>query len=175
MDTRRENGYSLNITKGYDLNRLGYRNGALDDVDVRLLELLAADGRVSVADLARRVGMSAPSVSERLRRLEEAGIIKGYGVEVDPAALGLAISAWIRVKPLPGQLKTAAELLRGLPQVTECHRVTGEDCYVVRADVRSVADLEALVDRINPHATTNSSIIQSSPVPRRLPALPRPT
>jgi Lrp/AsnC family transcriptional regulator, leucine-responsive regulatory protein len=174
MANKRNFLYNSFETKEYEVNHLGYRNGGLDEVDRRLLELLAADGRAAIADLARRVGMSAPSVSERLRRMEEAGVIRGYGVDVDPGAIGLAISALIRVKPLPGQLKEVAERLRDMPEVTECHRVTGEDCYVVRADVRSVADLEMVIDRINPYATTNSSIIQSSPVPRRLPALPRP-
>jgi len=152
--------------------RLRYQNGALDGTDLALLEALSADARISLADLARSVGLSSPSVSERLKRLEEAGVIVGYGVRIDPKALGLPLAAWLRIRPVPGELKRVAEILRGLPAIAECDRITGEDCFIARAHVPSVEDLEALIDAIAPYAMTNTSIIQSSPVPRRLPPLP---
>lgn len=155
------------------MKRLRYENGILDRVDARLLEMLAEDARTSLADLARAVGLSSPSVSERLKRLEEAGVIEGYTVRISPPALGLPLAAWLRVRPLPGELKRVAEILQGLPAIVECDRITGEDCFIARAHVRSVADLEALIDTIIPYAMTNTSIIQSSPVPRRLPPFPR--
>jgi Lrp/AsnC family transcriptional regulator, leucine-responsive regulatory protein len=142
------------------MKRLRYENGDLDAVDIRILGALARDARISIAELARLVGLSSPSVSERVRRLEEAGVIEG-----------LPLAAWLRIRPIPGELKRVAELLRDLPAVTECDRITGEDCFVARAHVRSVAELEALIDKIIPYAMTNTSIIQSSPVERRLPPM----
>lgn len=154
------------------MKRLRYENANLDEIDGRLLAFLAADARASVAALAREIGLSAPSVAERLRRLEEAGVVTGYSVEVDPRALGLALGAWIRIRPLPGQLRKVAALLDGLPEIVECDRITGEDCFLARAQVAAVEDLEALIDEIIPYATTNTSIVQSTPVARRLPPLP---
>ena len=141
----------------------------LDPIDAALVTALAEDARTSVAELARMVEMSPPSVSERLRRLEEAGVIQGYTVRVDPAALGRPLVAWLRVKPLPGKLVQVVEILRGLPEIVECDRITGEDCFLARACVRSVGELERMIDTIIPFAATNTSIVQSSPVERRLP------
>lgn len=154
------------------MKRLQFENGPLDEIDARLLEALIENARISITDLARRVGLSAPSVSERVKRLEEAGVIEGYSVRINPEALGLPLSAWLRIRPVPGELKTVAEILRGLPEIVECHRITGEDCFIARAHVRSVEDLEALIDEVIPYAMTNTSIIQSSPVPHRLPPIP---
>jgi Lrp/AsnC family transcriptional regulator, leucine-responsive regulatory protein len=153
------------------VKRLRFRNGPLDATDVALLRALARDARATMADLARAVGLSPPSAAERVRRLEEAGVIRGYAAVIDPAALGLAVAAHVRVRPVPGQLARVAELLLGLEAVVECDRVTGEDCFVARAHVRSVAELEALIDRLVPHATTHTSIVQSTPVKRRPPPL----
>lgn len=137
-------------------------------MDAAILAALAQDARISVAELARRVGLSAPSVAERIRRLEDARVITGYAVSVDPAALGLPLAAWLRIRPLPGELVRVAKILQETPAIVECDRITGDDCFLARAHVRSVADLEALIDSIIPFATTNTAIIQSSPVPRRL-------
>jgi Lrp/AsnC family leucine-responsive transcriptional regulator len=149
-------------------------NQPLDPIDAALVTALADDARISVAELARMVEMSPPSVSERLRRLEEAGIIQGYTVRIDPAALGRPIVAWLRVKPLPGKLEQVAEILRGLPEIIECDRITGEDCFLARACVPTMQALERMIDKIIPYAATNTSIVQSSPVERRLPPV-RPT
>lgn len=143
----------------------------IDNVDRKLLLALSADARTSLADLARLVGLSAPSVGDRLRRLEERGVIRSYGVEVDPAALGLPLAAWLRIRPVPGNLHKVAGLLDEMKEIVECDRITGEDCFIAKAHVASVGALEQLIDRINPYAMTNTSIIQSSPVPRRLPPL----
>lgn len=154
------------------MRRLRYEDGPVDDTDARILDALRDNARISIADLARKVGLSAPSVSERIKRLEESGVIGGYTVTIDPAALGLALSVWLRVRPIPGQLHKVAEILRGLPEIVECDRVTGEDCFLARAHLRDVGDLEALIDEIIPYATTSTAIIQSSTVPRRLPPIP---
>jgi len=143
----------------------------MDAIDAEILSRLARDARTSVAELARTVGLSPPSVAERLRRLEEAGVIVGYTIAIDPAALGLPLAAWLRIRPLPGRLKRVAETLQNLPEVVECDRITGEDCFLARAHVASVGHLEELIDKLIPDAMTNTSIIQSSPVPRRLPPI----
>lgn len=153
------------------MKRLRFQNGPLDEVDIAILQALALDARTSVAELARQVELSAPSVAERLKRLEEAGVIAGYSVDVDPAALGLPIAAWLRIRPIPGQLHKVAEILKALPAIVECDRITGEDCFLARAHVRAMNDLEKLIDQIIPYAMTNTSIIQSSPVKRRLPPI----
>lgn len=144
-------------------------NEDLDTVDLRILGILLEDARVSVAEIARRVKMSAPGVSERMKRLEESGVIEGYRIAINPAALGLPLGAWLRVRPVPGELVRVTELLKEIPEVATCDRVTGEDCFIARVQVRSVADLERVIDRIIPYAMTNTAIIQSSPVPARLP------
>ncbi|HEV2899063.1 MAG TPA: Lrp/AsnC family transcriptional regulator [Pseudaminobacter sp.] len=153
------------------MKRLRYENGSIDPVDAKILRALAKDARTSTAELSRAVGLSAPSVSERVKRLEESGVIEGYSVKINAAALGLPLAAWLRIRPIPGQLQKVAEILRALPEIVECDRVTGEDCFIARAHLRSVGDLEALIDQIIPYAMTNTSIIQSSPVERRLPPI----
>lgn len=153
------------------MKRLRYENGPLDRIDVAILRALAENARVSTAELARAVGLSAPSVGERIRRLEEAGVIAGYGARIDPREIGLPIAAWLRIRPLPGELSRVTDIVRSLPEIVECDRITGEDCFLARAHVASVEELERLIDRIIPYATTNTSIIQSSPVPRRLPPI----
>lgn len=151
------------------MRRLRFENGPLDPTDEALLQALSRDGRASIADLARHVGLSAPSVSERLKRLEEAGIVTGYAAKIDPVALGYTVSAWIRVRPIPGKLKEAAEILASQPEIVSCDRITGEDCFLAKAQVPTIADLEPVIDRINPVAATNTSILQSTLVAPRLP------
>jgi Lrp/AsnC family transcriptional regulator, leucine-responsive regulatory protein len=151
------------------MKRLRYEDGPIDAVDTRVLKALAEDARISVADIARIVGLSAPSVSERIRRLEESGVIEGYTVRINAPGIGLPIAAWLRVRPLPGELAHVADILRDLPEIVECDRVTGDDCFIAKAHVRSMEHLEKIIDRIIPFAMTNTSIIQSSPVGRRLP------
>jgi Lrp/AsnC family transcriptional regulator, leucine-responsive regulatory protein len=153
------------------MRRLRNENTNLDAIDARILLVLAADARTSVAELARIVGLSPPSAAERIRRLEEAGVIKGYTVAIDPKAVGLPIAAWMRIRPMPGELKTVAEILRTMPEIVECDRVTGEDCFVARAHLKSIEDLERLIDQIISHAMTTTSIIQSTLVRRRPPAI----
>jgi Lrp/AsnC family leucine-responsive transcriptional regulator len=154
------------------MKRLRSQSGSIDTTDAKILRALAEDARITMADLARKAGLSAPSVTERVRRLEEAGIVTGYAARIDPAALGLPLAAYVRIRPMPGQLKKVAEVLNGLEAIVECDRVTGEDCFIARAHVRSMQDLERVIDQIIPFAMTNTSIIQSSPVKRRLPPLP---
>jgi Lrp/AsnC family transcriptional regulator, leucine-responsive regulatory protein len=145
---------------------------ALDSINVRILRALADDPRLSMSALARRIGMSAPAVTERVQRLEQAGVIRGYRLDVDPAAVGLPIAAWVRVRPGPSQLTKIAELAAALPEVVECHRITGEDCFLLKVHVAAVDRLETVLDRFLLYGQTTSSIVQSSPVPPRMVPLP---
>lgn len=153
------------------MKRVRYIDGALDALDTEILKVLAEDARTPMRDLARKIGLSAPSVTERIRRLEEAGVIEGYTVRINPAAVGLPVGAYLRIRPMPGELSRVADLLATLPEVIACDRVTGEDCFVAKALVPTIADLEALIDGLLPYASTNTSIIVSTTVAQRMPDL----
>ena len=147
------------------------RGFTFDGTDARLIDELQEDARLTNAELGRRVNLSPPAVADRLRRLERDGVITGYRAEVDPKALGFALGAIMRIRPSPRQLPTVAELARETPEVVECHRITGEDCFFLKLHVRDVEHLEEVVDRFILYGQTTTSIIQSSPVPRRGPAV----
>jgi Lrp/AsnC family leucine-responsive transcriptional regulator len=133
----------------------------------RILDELQQDGRVSLAELGRRVGLSPPAVAERVSRLERDGVITGYHARIDPRALGFALGVVIRVRPAPREIAKVAELARETPEVVECHRITGEDCFFMKAHVRDVEHLEEVIDRFVAFGQTTTSIVQSSPVPGR--------
>ena len=145
----------------------------LDETDRRLLAALVDDPRLSRSALARRTGLSTPTVSARVARLERLGVIRGYRLDVDPAALGLGATAWVRVRPGPGQLPKAVDLARATPQVAECHRITGDDCLLLRVHAPSVAELEDVLDRFLVHGQTTTAITVSTPVPPRPLPIPR--
>ncbi len=144
----------------------------IDSVNLRVLEELQRDPRLTMSELGRRVGMSSPAVTERVRRLEEAGVIRGYRLELNPTALGLPIAAYIRIRPNPGQLPRIAELAQQIPEVVECHRVTGEDCFILKVHIPAIDQLDRLLDSFLLYGSTTTTIIQSSPVPLRPPPLP---
>ena len=148
-------------------------NGLLDDVDRRLLAELAADPRMSRSELARRTGLSTPTVSSRVARLERRGVIRGYRLDVDPAAIGLPLAAWVRLRPGPGQMAKLADLARRTPQVSECHRISGEDCFLLQVHVATIEDLEPVLDAFLLYGQTISSFVVSTPVPPRPPQSPR--
>jgi Lrp/AsnC family transcriptional regulator, leucine-responsive regulatory protein len=147
----------------------------IDAVNRRILQELQRDVRVTMTELGRRIGMSSPAVTERVRRLEEAGVIRGYRLDVNPAALGLPIALYIRIRPNPGQLPRIAELAQQIPEVVECHRVTGEDCFILKAHIPAIDQLDRLLDSFLLYGATTTSIIQSSPVALRPPPLPEDT
>src|ERR1700680_4521483 len=144
----------------------------IDAVNRRVLEELLQDPRLTMSELGRRVGMSSPAVTERVRRLEETGVIRGYRLELDPVALGLPIAAYVRIRPNPGQLPRIAELAQQIPEVVECHRVTGEDCFILKVYIPAIDQLDRLLDGFLMYGSTTTSIIQSSPVPFRPLPLP---
>ena len=153
------------------MKRLRYGNGTIDELDVALLEALVTDARLPMRELAKKVGLSAPSVTERVRRLEEAGVIEGYTVRINPDAIGLRFGAYLRIRPMPGELKRVEALLASIPEIIACDRVTGDDCFVAKALVPSIADLETLINALLPYASTNTAIIVSTQIPQRTPTL----
>jgi Lrp/AsnC family leucine-responsive transcriptional regulator len=145
-------------------------NNLLDDINRRLLDELQRDGRVAFAELGRRVGLSAPAVAERVGRLEREGVITGYRAEVDPRAVGYVLAAVVRIRPFARQIHKIPEIAAQTPEIVECERITGEDCFLLRLHVRAMDDLEPVLDRFTPFGQTTTSIVHSSPVARR--ALP---
>jgi len=147
-------------------------NPLLDTVNLRILHLLSDDPRMSIKALAASIGMSGPAVAERVQRLHEQGVIQGHRLELDHRQLGLQVIAYVRVRPMPGELQRIAALAKETPEVVECHRVTGEDCFIMKVLVAQVEDLEAVLDEFLKHGNTTSSIVQSTPVALRRPPLP---
>jgi Lrp/AsnC family leucine-responsive transcriptional regulator len=141
----------------------------LDEVDQRLVAALSGDARMPLKKLAEIAGLSSPSAAERIRRLEERGVIRAYTIEPDLPALGYSLQAIVRIRPLPGQLHLVERLIQETPEFIECDKVTGEDCFIGRLVVRSMNELDGLLDRISERAETNTSMVKASPVKRRLP------
>lgn len=142
----------------------------LDEADRRLVAALDRNGRTSIVDLARLISLSPQSTSDRIRRLEDVDVVSGYTVKLNPAALGLAIGAYIRIRPAMGELQRVAGLVAEIPEIIECDRITGDDCFIAKTFVANVGELERIIDKLLPYAQTNTAIIQSSPVRRRQPA-----
>jgi Lrp/AsnC family leucine-responsive transcriptional regulator len=147
-----------------------YEPAPLDDINRRLLAELQADARLTIAELGRRINLSAPAVAERIQRLERAGIIAGYRAVIEPKAIGFPICVIVRIRPTTRQLHRIPEVARELPEVVECHRITGEDCYFVKLHLRSMDDLEPILDSFIVYGQTTTSIVHSSPIEGR--ALP---
>jgi Lrp/AsnC family leucine-responsive transcriptional regulator len=143
----------------------------IDATDRKIISELSTDGRVSFAELGRRVSLSSPAVAERVQRLERAGVITGYRAEIDPRTLGYQLTAIVRIKPAPGQLPRIPELAAQIPEIGECHRITGEDCFYLKIHLRSIDELSAVLDRFLAYGETTTSLINASPIPRRDPPL----
>ena len=139
----------------------------LDETNRLLLRELHADARITMSALARKVGMSAPAVSERVQRLQRDGVITGFSMSVDPSALGLPVTAFVRVRPAARQLTKIAALAEALDNVSECHRITGEDCFLIKVHAATIPELEATLDRFLMFGQTVSSIVVTTPVPPR--------
>lgn len=153
------------------MNRSQYVTRPLDATDRAIIGALNENGRMTVRELAEMIGMSSPSVTERIHKLEDTGAIRGYTIVVDPTVFGLGISAHVRVHAMPGEMKRVAQMLIDTPEIVEADHVTGEDCFVAKVIVRDLHELETVVDRFLPYASTDTAIIQSSTVVRRLPKL----
>jgi Lrp/AsnC family leucine-responsive transcriptional regulator len=141
----------------------------LDQTDRRIIGELSANGRLPLAELGRRISLSSPAVAERVQRLERDGVITGYRAVIDPRALGYQLTAIVRIKPAPGLLPKIPELADEIPEVGECHRITGEDCFYLTLYLRSIDELSSVLDRFLVYGQTTTSIVNSTPIPRRDP------
>lgn len=139
----------------------------IDEIDTTLLALLQADARTSYAELGRRVGLTTPAVIERVRKIEDAGIITGYRAEIDAAKVGLPITAFVRMSITGVDYSHIIEVAQGSSEVLECHRGTGGDSFIMKIAVSSVEHLQAVIDRLTPYGITTTTIVLSSPVKRR--------
>ncbi|EDQ35216.1 Transcriptional regulator [Hoeflea phototrophica DFL-43] len=141
----------------------------IDETDRLIVRLLCENARMPVSELARKVGLSGPSTSERIRRLENNGIIARFTAELDLEALGYPLQAIVRIKPRPGNMHIVEDMILNEPGFLDCDKVTGEDCFVTRLALRSIADLDPVLLPFHDRAETNTAIIKSSPFRSRMP------
>ena len=156
------------MKNGHEASR-GPSYPPLDEIDHRIVAELSADGRISFAELGRRTNLSSPAVTERVKRLEQTGVITGYRAQIDPRALGYQLTAIVRVKPAVRQLSKIAELAGEIPQVEECLRITGEDCFYIKLHLGSIEELPDVLDQFLLYGETTTSIVNATPVARRDP------
>jgi Lrp/AsnC family transcriptional regulator, leucine-responsive regulatory protein len=171
MDYRRRIELHGAMAKAKSATTLRKREPTLDEVDARILIALDADARLSMSDLSRLVGLSAPSVSERVKRLEATGVIGGFTLDLDTRALGYQIRALVRIRPLPGKLHLVERLIQDTPQFIECDKITGDDPFLARLVVRSIEEMDDVLEALSDHAVTSTAVIKASSVKRRLPPL----
>jgi Lrp/AsnC family leucine-responsive transcriptional regulator len=138
---------------------------SIDDIDCEILAELQDNARIAFAELGRRVGLSTPAVIERVHRLEERQVILGYRALVDPAKVGLPVRAFVKVTVAGDKLAKFSTLVSKLPEVLQCHRVTGAESFMVQVAVRDVTHMEEVIDSMMPYVATNTSMILASPVP----------
>ena len=151
---------------------MAYETQLLDETNRRIVDELRTEARLSMAELGRRVNLSAPAVADRVQRLEREGVITGYQATIDPKAIGYPLAAVVRIRPSSRQLHKIPEVAGEIPEVVECYRITGEDCFFVKLHLRAMEDLEAILDRFVLYGRTTTSIVHSAPVaPRPLPLL----
>jgi Lrp/AsnC family leucine-responsive transcriptional regulator len=140
----------------------------VDDVNWRILGLLQENARASYAEIGRQVGLTPTAVAERVRRLEDVGVIRGYRVLLDVSALGFGITAYVRFAVRPGHSAQLVRLCAQLDEVLEAHRLTGEDSYLLRVVVTSIGHMEKVIDRLLPLGQPSTSIVLSTPVGQKL-------
>lgn len=140
----------------------------LDAVGWKLLRLLQENARQSYSELARKIGMSVPAVTERVRRMEDAGIITAYRAEVDPARLGRELTVFIELKTPASQYKRFLALAQKMPEIRECHHVTGGTAFIIRAIIPHIRQLEPVVETLSQFGETRTSIVMSSPVQKKV-------
>ena len=140
----------------------------IDEIDRKILKEMQEDARTSYAELGRRVGLTTPAVIERVRKLEDAGVITGYRAEIDTSKVGLPIIAFIRMSISGVDYSHIIEVAQGSNEVLECHRGTGDDSFIMKIAVSSVEHLQEMIDRLTPYGITTTTIVLSSPVKRRV-------
>lgn len=136
----------------------------LDRIGLRILSVLQDNARMPLSQIGKKVGLSAPAVAERMRKLEEAGIIAGYHARIAPDAIGRSVCAFIRLTTDPGYYKAIITLAEEVPQITSCHHISGDASLILRVQVENVPALESLVERLSPFGRTQTDIVLSTPV-----------
>lgn len=139
---------------------------SLDERDLDIIEALQEDGRMPLSELGRRIGLSQPAVSERVKRLEERGVITGYGARINLAVIGLRMTAILRLKTTHEHIKACLSTFASLPHIVEIHRVTGADCFVLKAIVPEPEHLAVIVDAIGRYGEVTTSVVLRSEPPR---------
>ncbi len=144
------------------------REKLLDNIGRQIVQILQEDARISFNELSRRTGLSSPAAAERVRKLEDAGIITGYKATVDPLKIGYAIMAFVRLNSSIAYLAKADDIARKIPEVLECHHLTGSDGVMLKVVVESVGELESLVAKFAECGISTTSIALSSPISDRM-------
>lgn len=144
---------------------------ALDEIDKGIIAALEHDGRASLADIGKGVGLSGPAVGERLRRLQTSGVVERFTVRVAPSAVGYTLEAIVRIKPRTKQMHIVEQMIKNEPRFTSCDRVTGDDCLIARLALVNVAELDDILLPLHERAETNTSVVKSSLLPDRIPDL----
>lgn len=139
----------------------------LDAIGRKIVNTLQRKGRISFSDLGREVGLSTPAVTERVRKLEEGGVILGYHAKIDAAKVGLPVTAFVHLTTSAQQYPQVTSMLKAMDEVLECHHISGEESFIVKAVVPSVKHLEALVEKLSPFGRTKTSIVLSSSFEKR--------
>lgn len=147
---------------------MAFDSSYLDEKNWRIVAELQQNGRISFAELGRRVGLTLPAVAERVRKMEDAGVITGVRAEIDPAKIGLPIAAFIRISAAGDVLSRINKTVREMPEVLECYRGTGADSFTLKVAAESVEHLESLIDKLAPFGTTSTSIVLSTLVGHRI-------
>lgn len=140
----------------------------IDEIDWKILVELQQDARTSYAELGRRIGLTTPAIIERIRKMEDAGIITGYRVEIDTAKVGLPVTAFIRMSITGVDYSQIIETVKESKEVLECHRGTGGDSFIMKVAVASVEHLQTIIDKLTPYGITTTAIVLSSPVKKRI-------
>lgn len=143
----------------------------LDDADKAIIDLLLHDSRISLRNIGAQIGLAAPTVRDRILRLEDVGVIEGFSIRLNARSLGFSLEAILRVEPLPGKLRAVEKALQDMPEIVDCSVVTGEDCFVARLLLREVGELDRLLGPLHDMARTKTSIVHRQPVPPRRPPI----
>ncbi|MDQ1195096.1 Lrp/AsnC family leucine-responsive transcriptional regulator [Rhizobium sp. SORGH_AS 787] len=159
------------MSKAKEVSNLQTKKSSLDAIDVQIVAALDRDARLSMSKLAGLVGMSAPSVAERVRRLETSGIIRGFNLDLDMRAVGYQVRAMVRIRPLPGKLHLVERLIQETPEFVECDKITGDDPFLARLVVHSIEEMDDVLEALSEHAVTSTAVIKGTSVKRRLPPL----
>lgn len=147
---------------------MAFDSSYLDEKNWKIIAELQQNGRISFAELGRRVGLTLPAVAERVRKMEDAGVITGVHAEIDPAKIGLPIAAIIRISTVGDVLARINKTVRDMPEVLECYRGTGADSFTLKVAAESVEHLESLIDKLTPFGATSTSIVLSTLVNHRI-------